>query len=421
MSPVYIIATCVLLAFLVAGLFWPEVTFGLGIHGSLLFSIVMGQVLRRESGVSVALLMCLLIGMFLLWKKTGAPLFKCTYGEVSIVALSMAVLVSLYYTNAPEYGRQKALLFAATCVPVYFIARMCAKDKTALHRTLSVTAAVSAASVGVYALLLVVWRSTGYGAVLERFGGGMSIYISFVLAFSVGVMVYWLYNGSQTRKTIAVATIAAAVSLMPFTGSRSGFLMFIIAAMISFMSVNAFFRSLATLAVIMGLMSASLWLFSPEVLYERIGQSGVGIDSYVQSGRAELNLTAIKTFLEHPWNGVGVGGFAERFTGTDRRSYPHNLWLEVASEQGLMGLVPLIVVTVVSTVGIIRLRKSQELAIAKPLQLMFWVGVFQACVTADLPMCRLFFGAAGLLAGIDATPKPLCWRKPTLLAREIRG
>lgn len=98
-------------------------------------------------------------------------------------------------------------------------------------------------------------------------------------------------------------------------------------------------------------------LFAPPTYYERVltlkdilpspgGQINVREDRAIQ-GRASENLTAWVMLMEHPVRGVGLSNFSYLYQdyskslglapSASRRS-PHNLYLEVAAEQGFVGL-----------------------------------------------------------------------------------
>ena len=104
--------------------------------------------------------------------------------------------------------------------------------------------------------------------------------------------------------------------------------------------------------------------------------------------------------------GIGLGGFSRFHTAyfkgiPVRRSYPHNLWLEIASEQGLIGLIPLAILTVMGIWHLLRIRRDPDIALSRAVQMVFWISFFQTCYTSDLPMFRGYFGVLGLLAGYN--------------------
>ena len=65
-----------------------------------------------------------------------------------------------------------------------------------------------------------------------------------------------------------------------------------------------------------------------------------GSEGLNSGGRTALWTTAWNAFVTHPLDGLGTGGFAALDLP---ENYPHNLLLEIASELGVIGLVPLLV------------------------------------------------------------------------------
>ncbi len=67
-------------------------------------------------------------------------------------------------------------------------------------------------------------------------------------------------------------------------------------------------------------------------------------------GRIERLEYTIDYMLEAPWKflfGEGIGSFGILYTGVDGREYPHNIYLEVLFELGLMGLIPFLLFTTI--------------------------------------------------------------------------
>ncbi len=149
---------------------------------------------------------------------------------------------------------------------------------------------------------------------------------------------------------------AAAVSTLTvvFTFSRGATVALAIALMIFFWIYRLKPAQLITVLV----LGIVMMLFVPSTYFERVltitdllptndGQINVRQDRAIQ-GRASENLTAWLMFTQHPVMGVGLNNFASLYqdytkslglapSATNRS--PHNLYLEVAAETGMVGLV----------------------------------------------------------------------------------
>jgi O-antigen ligase len=64
--------------------------------------------------------------------------------------------------------------------------------------------------------------------------------------------------------------------------------------------------------------------------------------------------SAISAFAEKPVLGWGIGGWNIYKSGQDEPNYPHNLFLQVAAEEGLLGLTALLMF-----LGIVFLRAKE--------------------------------------------------------------
>lgn len=66
------------------------------------------------------------------------------------------------------------------------------------------------------------------------------------------------------------------------------------------------------------------------------------VEGKAASGSAVKRLTfyrdTVAALPSHPFLGGGIGSWSVFFYGTDKRAYPHNLFLQIAFEQGLLGL-----------------------------------------------------------------------------------
>lgn len=85
-------------------------------------------------------------------------------------------------------------------------------------------------------------------------------------------------------------------------------------------------------------------------------------------GRTTENLAALLTFVDHPLTGVGPGRFSQDFVADYgnqlgiRHLEPgreaHNLFLDVAANTGLVGLVPFLAIGWVTLAGLVRVRRK---------------------------------------------------------------
>ena len=182
-----------------------------------------------------------------------------------------------------------------------------------------------------------------------------------------------LAAGATRRRARLAALAAAALALaaIVLTYSRGAAVAVVLVAVFLALIRQVRWRHLALGAVA---AVAAVSIMAPEFL-ERVGSIG-DVDEVADTGgdadgalvgRATANLAAWHVFLEHPVVGVGPERFFHdhsqragnevglRFFETPRRA--HNLYLEVAADLGVVGLVSFLGATVGTVVALDRRRR----------------------------------------------------------------
>jgi O-antigen ligase len=152
-------------------------------------------------------------------------------------------------------------------------------------------------------------------------------------------------------KSLAIWALFVSALTVVFTYSRGGFL-----AMVVAVTLIVFLRHLRLPSVLLGIVVITLiFQFAPVSYKNRItnllnilpnSRTGGFVDRSIQSRTTE-NLVAWNVFRDHPVFGVGIGNFNAyyqaytRQLGLDPRAQArsaHNLYLEIAAERGVVGL-----------------------------------------------------------------------------------
>jgi putative inorganic carbon (hco3(-)) transporter len=162
-----------------------------------------------------------------------------------------------------------------------------------------------------------------------------------------------LHDKSPFWKLLAGWAAAVSTLTVIFTFSRGA----TIALVVAFIMFFWIYRLKPSQLIIVLTLGIVIVLFAPSSYYERVltlqdilpnssGEINVRDDRAIQ-GRASENLTAWRMLAENPLLGVGLNNFPylyQEYTKTlglapsaTQRS-PHNLYLEVAAETGILGL-----------------------------------------------------------------------------------
>lgn len=174
-------------------------------------------------------------------------------------------------------------------------------------------------------------------------------------------------------KIVAGWAAAASTLTVVFTFSRGTTIALVLSLIIFFWIYRL---KPAQLLVIVTLGIAMLF-FAPQTYYQRLlsiadvlptsnGEINIRSDKAIQ-GRASENLTAWVMFTDHPLLGVGLNNFSSLYQeytkdlglapSAQNRS-PHNLYLEVAAETGVIGLLAFLAIIVFAFRSLFRARRQ---------------------------------------------------------------
>jgi O-antigen ligase len=120
--------------------------------------------------------------------------------------------------------------------------------------------------------------------------------------------------------------------------------------------------------------------------------------------RRALYFDAVKAFLENPIVGVGLGGFSVFSSGIDSRLYPHNIFLELAAETGVIGLILFLVLLFFCFKHLIFLEKrdnQDERFLATAVLVMLIFFFFNVLISGDINDNRIFFSWIGISYSLD--------------------
>jgi O-antigen ligase len=126
--------------------------------------------------------------------------------------------------------------------------------------------------------------------------------------------------------------------------------------------------------------------------------------------RVEKNFysNALDLFWRSPLKGGGLGSFSMQYQGVDERLYPHNIFLEILSEMGILGLIPfLMILFMIIKKGINQIRtiKSSFLNQIGWLIGVWAIAFLNAQFTGDLVSNRLFWVLTAMVVAMSGSKK----------------
>jgi O-antigen ligase len=170
------------------------------------------------------------------------------------------------------------------------------------------------------------------------------------------------------------------------------------------LSVRASEHRKRLIVLILGVVAAAATVprFVPQNDLQRAVQAlahGVGASS---NGRAALWAEAWRVFSDHPWAGIGTGGFAAL---EPLLRYPHNFILELAAECGALGLGLAVVAVCSAAARGLRLwanGESEDRVAACFVCAFLVAAVVNGCLSGDLPINASIWTAMGLACAAAA-------------------
>ncbi len=189
------------------------------------------------------------------------------------------------------------------------------------------------------------WRFTGPGFPVNRF----SNYLLLLIFLGVG---WFMYVKGPIQRVIALSFTFVLVLGELLTVTRSGILGLAVGMLILLpMALRFRVQQVLGVAVVGGIVGALAWYGVSLTSADEVLAKRFEVDHIARStgGRLTRMLAALQIWAEHPFLGVGWGFFKDyspeyvRFGGKGA----HNGYLNVLAETGLLGFIPLMMVTFV--------------------------------------------------------------------------
>lgn len=359
---------------------------------------------------------------------------KC---EKLMFGLALLIAFSVCYSLNPPYGSDKALLFCFMVVPIVVFAPNIITNVKSLRSVIFII--IWTLIIFVFTSLLFRWRMgsvTGrVAALLDEITAGQFLGLTAVISYLYIILIRHCY----AAKVIFFFVLLVSTILLFMTGTRAALLTVIIILMFMywFIHIDWFKRifrkphqtyAIIVLGVLIVLAGRSvLRKVLPEVVYNRYASVENFFNNFspneirnwkISEGRT-LNYTyAIKYFFAHPLTGIGAGSYKTMLSYSGKkkyvramyrdksRVYPHNLILEFACEQGILGLIGIICVIYLNAKIIFRLRKMDHLNTQNQFLVCCCVGIYMygLCVSMaslDVPRMMILWWGMGLLLAVD--------------------
>ncbi|NPV14195.1 O-antigen ligase family protein [candidate division WOR-3 bacterium] len=329
---------------------------------------------------------------------------------LAFFSLVVVMTLSAFADSDNSYGLEKTIRFATLTGLALFAPIVTVQSEKNLLRLLSTFIAVAL-------LMVALGQTTSEG--LTAFGAnhiatGRTIGIGFL-----GALYFTLRSQPRTLKTTVVRIVMLIVNIILgygvfYSGSR-GVLVALLCALGAAGLIAFSFRKgrkliLTGAATVIAIIIITS-IFAPDAaltMNKRIRNTVSGPIDQTAHTRVIRAEAAIAMFREHPFTGVGIGGFDQEFNlyESERGDYPHNLFLEVAAELGLLGL---LLITLLLFIPIRHLITGLAHGNRPITLLIFALTVYflvNALFSGDLNDNRLLFTALGLCLALPVLVAP---------------
>lgn len=286
--------------------------------------------------------------------RSRKPRLPPAYFILGAIAFVSFALISLFYTPSPHYGQEKLLRFAIMDLSVAFLVPLLLDDESSIRVALLILVSLSC-FLGIAGLATTFLRG---GRQVTFLGVDP---ISFGMLMSIASLLSVVL--SQDLKRYVGRLLAAGVQIFLFTAtfltnSRGAVLSLIVGVGLFFiisrrqkLAWNKRFRIVVAVPLLAAILA---FLVLPGKYTVRLVAFVRASLSAAQTGEvaplARLRGTLMEAAIQHLPHylpgGVGIGGFSYLFTGSDRRLYPHNYFLEVLLETGIHGFLAMSVICI---------------------------------------------------------------------------
>jgi O-antigen ligase len=311
--------------------------------------------------------------------------------------LTAVLLTSFSFTPARQYGAMKVTRFAVFEVLAFFAPMVLLKSRKHL-RQLVVTFVVLSLALVVRDVIQLLHPSASVmkgDTDITQIGDGMQ--------FAIAILIV-VYHRIARSHWLNYSALAVLVFGLIASAARSPVVALVITLVLSItvaQPVTGFLsrKRIAMLTAVAAIVAAValLWMQELPGAEQKVAWKEAELESVVSgslvhggtiSQRINFDLSAIEAVEHYPVLGLGAGGWSVFYSKQDLPRFPHNFILEVAAEQGLIGL------TLLLTLLFLLFRSAHSLlgesAFAFILPVLAFVVIYNS-MTGDIENRDLWF------------------------------
>jgi O-antigen ligase len=326
-----------------------------------------------------------------------------------MAALGAILAVSLIYSHAGVYAVTKVVQFWTFAWLGALMAGLVATSEEGPRALASAFLAAGLALGGIGMAAIFLGNAESQLAVL---GGGPNTYARLMMFGVLSGVLLFSMPGHRTPRYACLAGAILLVAPLLLSGSRGGMIAALIAAaaVLAVPWCNAEVRRAKVAVLVLLVLGVAAYSLLEAMPSERLPSAVSRYNSLVSelpgglsvAARREAVSVAWGMFLQSPVWGHGVGAFSTR----DALEYPHNVFLELLSETGLLGALIFLALCLAAALSLMRLLRASEpparAAAVWLLGMVAFIGVASQ-VSGDLYATRYLFVFLGMVGGVSGS------------------
>ncbi|HUW56393.1 MAG TPA: O-antigen ligase family protein [Planctomycetota bacterium] len=358
--------------------------------------IVGYPVTRQQFAAAGGVIFIPLVLLFLVARMVQAGEREPIIGRPNLPFISVAIilgiwlLVGLAYSDSNFYGPRKTAEYFMFGLAPMFLGFVFLRDRVAVRRFLIWVVVVTAGSVLLTSAYTFVTQGTIFAQLTgwEPVGGARGIEIpghlqlSSALVMSMaGLLALSSGRRSVRWKAVPVLVLPVVALYVMLAGTRSNLVSFLFVISVGFFFAYKGHRKPFVVALlVLAVTGALLVTYAPQEVRDRFFSSWVEEETQAGYGgyvRLQYLLHAPAHFVTAPIIGHGTGGWPLLERGLDVYIFPHNMFVEAAVENGLVGLG-----LVLALWALVIRRVWRILRTGEPGTGLYGIAVFGACLLA---------------------------------------
>lgn len=368
--------------------------------------------LRGIGDLTVAMLIGLAAGIFWrvlrhvgrLERTSLSHVFRGQWHILVTYGMFCTVLLASYtYTTSPGYGGAKLARFLLIGTLYLFSGLLLIRGEKEFRR-LCLFFVLASCATAAQMIFHLQHRVLSSETDITRIGAGWLVGMGILI-----LLVYPVVEQSWLRTVTIVAALPLLAGGLIASAARGPIISLAVILPLTLVWFGRFRLSMGRIAVVAVLVASVLGSFvylrrsDPEKFNAKVGEmvqmSRGGKGSGSASKRLDYYSRTLSAIPDNFWLGQGIGSWSMFYYGRDIREYPHNLFLEVTFEEGILGqllLIAFLCLVAVSTRHMLRKTQFHFSIVAGLLAYVVAVSMF----SGDLDDNRILWLWAGVAMAV---------------------